>query len=393
MAAAMEPAPGLLALPDDLLAVCLSSADARELGRLASVCRRLRLVVDQLCAPSLSELRVDARGSALRWAAARCLRLRRLELADCAAAEGDLRALLQRCSPTLRVLSLLRLRHLRDSVMLSAPLPRLRELSLSGCRQLGDAQLAVLFLRACPTELEVLDLSDTGVSDASLQLLARCPRLSHVRLGYSVEADGAAYCLTSAHGARAREREALTHLGLAAWLGAAAEPAALRSLSLPHRKGVRQAELQELLSTRAPALTALDVSHCNLDGSALLSVLLFAPCAPLLEELRLAAPALGGALGAAEAAALAARAPRLRVLDLSTWRLEGGALAALAGLRALEELTLVRCGGGESVAALEALLAGGARLRRLRCVRCAGLPERAVRELAARHPTVRVSHD
>jgi hypothetical protein len=78
-------------------------------------------------------------------------------------------------------------------------------------------------------------------------------------------------------------------------------------------------------------------------------------------------------------------------LDLSCWSVDADAMRALGLLADLEELTLVRCKG--CLSELPQLVDAGCwpRLRRLRCVRCAGVGEHMLRELAARHRAVDVT--
>ena len=391
----------LLALPDDLVAeilarCCDAEHGAASLGRLSTVCSRFRSLAHHRLAPRLLTLACPSRGGCLRWAVRHCASLETLSVTG-SADVSDLRQLLARCQLTLRVLRLERLRHLADPHLFSM-LPALQELHLPGCRKLGDSALVCLLLGASPPlGLRVLDLSNTGVSDAGVRLLSRCPLLASVNLQYSAEPDGAAYVLTSTT-ERAREESSVTHEGLFGWLSASATPSPLRRLCLSRRKAVRQAELQAILSAHAPFLTHLDVSHMNLEGEELLRWLVEeAPCARTLEHLNVAALALGGSMTATSARGLAAACPALQFLDLSNWRLGGAdgssaddALGELGRLP-LTDLILVRMAGKMSAAGLRHLVHHCPSLERLTCVR--SLPEKALALLARGYPQLTIHAD
>jgi hypothetical protein len=287
-------------------------------------------------------------------------------------------ALLSRAGGSLTALQLRGLRHVSNDAMLAlgrAGPCRLRELSLAGCRRVGDGGLAGLLLLSHPcgaaSSLTRLDLCDTAVSDAGVRLLGACPSLAHVSLGFTLLADGVRFQFAGGGGggggggegasagvSASRVAASVTAAGICAWLrasAAAAAPAAapLRSLALPHRGAVRGPELLAALCECCPLLDSLDVRSTRLDGSALLRAFAAAPGAPSAHTL------LAGTLASScdddDLQLLAASCASLRVLDLSNHdAVSDDGLAALSALQALEELTLVRNSRATRAGALRA---------------------------------------
>jgi hypothetical protein len=361
----------LLSLDDALLQCLCARLALRDLARLRATCTRLAAAGAGALA-TLTTLDVSpfgrAAGGALRMAALRCGALTHL----CAdevhpVTDADVAALLSRAGGSLTALQLRGLRHVSNDAMLAlgrAGPCRLRELSLAGCRRVGDGGLAGLLLLSHPcggaaASLTRLDLSDTAVSDAGVRLLGACPSLAHVALGFTLLADGVRFQFAGGGGggggggegasagvSASRVAASITAAGICAWLRASAAAAApgaapLRSLALPHRGAVRGPELLAALCECCPLLGSLDVRSTRLDGAALLRAFAAAPGAACAHTL------LAGTLASScdddDLQLLAASCVSLRALDLSNHdAVSDDGLAALAALPALEELTLVR---------------------------------------------------